>query len=111
MQEPPHSAVMPSTPLKTAACMTLVPTAMSSVVGFSSWLIYVTRGMVLVVLAQAYGEPALRNLGGLVEHFPSGVSAGGPLVYKDRRGPSQGGGGSEKGCAYSMQTPMSRQHG
>src|SRR5579864_6339207 len=84
MHEPPHSATMPSTPLKTAACMTLVPTSMSSVVAFWSWLIYVTRGMVPVVLAQACGEAALRNLWAGVEHFSSGVSADAPRVYRDR---------------------------
>ena len=74
MHEPPHSATMPSTPLKTAACMTLVPTSMSSVVSFPSWLIYVTRGMVLLVLVAADGGPALRNPQAGVEHFSSGVS-------------------------------------
>jgi Na+-transporting methylmalonyl-CoA/oxaloacetate decarboxylase gamma subunit len=34
--------------------MTLVPTGMSSVVAFWSWLIYVTRGMVLLVLVEAW---------------------------------------------------------
>src|SRR5579864_41058 len=69
MHEPPHSATMPSTPLKTAACMTLVPASMSSVVCFPSWLIYVTRGMVLFVLVAADGGPALRNPQPGVEHF------------------------------------------
>src|SRR5260370_38298614 len=87
MHEPPHSATMPSIPLKMAACMRLGPTAMSSVVAFSSWLIYVTRGMVLVVLARAYGGPALRNLRAGVEHFSSDVSARRKRVYRDDKQP------------------------
>src|SRR5579862_7276216 len=50
MHDPPHSATIPSTPLNTAACMTLVPTAMSSVVCLPCLSIYVTCGIVLVVL-------------------------------------------------------------
>src|SRR6266851_4035899 len=82
MQEPPHSATMPSTPLKTAACMTLVPTAMSSVVSFPPLSIYVTRGMVLIVLAPAEGGAALRNPRAGVEHFSSGVFARPFGVYR-----------------------------
>src|SRR5437763_4535507 len=82
MHDPPHSATMPSTPLKVAACMTLVPIAMSSVVSVPSWLIYVTRGMMLLVLAAVEGGAALRNPRAAVEHFSSGVFARPLRVYR-----------------------------
>src|SRR5260370_41472978 len=87
MHEPPHSATMPSTPWRMAACMMLVPTSISSVVSFPSWLIYVTRGMVVVVLGQVYGGPALRNLRAGVEHFSSDVFARRLRVYRDDKQP------------------------
>src|SRR5947207_12168387 len=83
MQEPPHSATMPSTPLNTAACMTLVPTSMSSVVAFPPLSIYVTFGMFFASSLPADGGPALRNPPAGVEPFSSGVSARQRAVYRE----------------------------